>query len=580
MMDKIQGSKAVIYSRQKVPLMFCPDAKLGSYFPTIYMLFQFQESGLLKCFLKTGVESYIFNGADLMWPGIKAFGEEQFKVNDIVVIYAKNQHSLAQVGDEAYIPVAVGKMLANQIPDNLKGKAIQVEHYLYDELWNMGPKKIPIEVKINRDGENANDSSQADTQQETQSKIEEVKNDQAQLNNLNQVEEEKKSYEADENGNTLQNDQNEEEKNTTTVQSDQAVPEEEGLEAKIPAEEMDPRIVEALFRAIFEDFQDSEMPMEPSDLQKDYLCLYSDINYKLDFRCSSFKRIGKFLEIMHKRGILDYSEPKGINHKVITRIHRANEELKSFEPKYSLRKSKKVVLAPQNQDAKGVRYPKVEISEVFQLNKNLNCVLQNVKNMNKSQKYFNLKELRDLLTDYVKENNLENFATKGSVKLDPILNQIISNRKVINSQNEVSKDNLYKAILDHIIDCYQVVQIDEQEIIKDRVKFFRGEIPMVKVQAKRVQNKKQTVITGLELYQIDYDELVQYLQNKCAGSVTTQETESSIASGAKNPKQAVLVQGNHLDLISKDILPKRYFVPEKYIIKVDDIKGKGKKGKK
>ncbi len=44
---------------------------------------------------------------------------------------------------------------------------------------------------------------------------------------------------------------------------------------------------------------------------------------------------------MHKKGIIDYSEPKGINHKMITRIHRDNEEFKSYVPKFSLRKSKK-----------------------------------------------------------------------------------------------------------------------------------------------------------------------------------------------------------------------------------------------
>jgi predicted ribosome-associated RNA-binding protein Tma20 len=34
------------------------------------------------------------------------------------------------------------------VPEELKGKAVEVEHYLYDELWNMGPKKIPEEIKI------------------------------------------------------------------------------------------------------------------------------------------------------------------------------------------------------------------------------------------------------------------------------------------------------------------------------------------------------------------------------------------------------------------------------------------------
>lgn len=29
-----------------------------------------------------------------------------------------------------------------------KGKAVQVEHHLFDELWNSGSRKMPTEVKI------------------------------------------------------------------------------------------------------------------------------------------------------------------------------------------------------------------------------------------------------------------------------------------------------------------------------------------------------------------------------------------------------------------------------------------------
>ena len=40
-----------------------------------------------------------------------------------------------------YYPVAVGKMLtkANWMPTGLKGRAIQIEHYLFDKFWEMGP---------------------------------------------------------------------------------------------------------------------------------------------------------------------------------------------------------------------------------------------------------------------------------------------------------------------------------------------------------------------------------------------------------------------------------------------------------
>lgn len=54
---------------------------------------------------------------------------------------------------------------------------------------------------------------------------------------------------------------------------------------------MDPRMTEAFFRSIVEDILDEDLPIEPSDLWKDHLNLYSDINYKLDFRSTSYKRV-------------------------------------------------------------------------------------------------------------------------------------------------------------------------------------------------------------------------------------------------------------------------------------------------
>lgn len=98
-------------------------------------------------------------------------------------------------------------------------------------------------------------------------------------------------------------------------------------EQKVPVEDMDVRIVEAFYRSLVESVKDEDMPMEPSDLQKDHLNLYSAVEgYKLDLRLSSFKRVGKLLEIMHKKGVVDYSEVKGVNHKLLNRIFRDNEE--------------------------------------------------------------------------------------------------------------------------------------------------------------------------------------------------------------------------------------------------------------
>jgi ribosomal protein L31E len=82
-----------------------------------------------------------------MWPGVRSINREDFKQYEIAVIYAQNELS---ADGTSYVPVGVGRMLASKIPEELKGRAVEVSHYLYDELWNMGPKKIPSEIKVNK----------------------------------------------------------------------------------------------------------------------------------------------------------------------------------------------------------------------------------------------------------------------------------------------------------------------------------------------------------------------------------------------------------------------------------------------
>jgi len=117
------------------------------YLPTVYLLFQLDKLPSLKVYLKQGVEQYLFNGADLMWPGVRSISREDFKQYEIAVVYAQNELS---PDGTSYVPVGVGRMLTSKIPEELKGRAVEVAHYLYDELWNMGPKKIPAEIKVTK----------------------------------------------------------------------------------------------------------------------------------------------------------------------------------------------------------------------------------------------------------------------------------------------------------------------------------------------------------------------------------------------------------------------------------------------
>ncbi len=58
------------------PLMFMADGLKADclVLPSLYLMFEMHVKGaahgLLSVFIKQGVEDFLFNGADLMWPGI------------------------------------------------------------------------------------------------------------------------------------------------------------------------------------------------------------------------------------------------------------------------------------------------------------------------------------------------------------------------------------------------------------------------------------------------------------------------------------------------------------------------------
>jgi len=93
-------------------------------------------------------------------------------------------------------------------------------------------------------------------------------------------------------------------------------------------EDMDARLIEAFYRSIMESIKDSDLPLEPSDLQNDHLSLYqTQEGHKLYLRHSNFKRIGKLLELMHTKGVIEYANVSGIKHKLITKVFDELDEV-------------------------------------------------------------------------------------------------------------------------------------------------------------------------------------------------------------------------------------------------------------
>jgi predicted ribosome-associated RNA-binding protein Tma20 len=80
--QKIVGQKSNLIIHDTNSLLIAPDGltftpKLNCLvLPSLYLLFDWHIknpdalNGFVKCYVAKGVENFLFNGADLMWPGI------------------------------------------------------------------------------------------------------------------------------------------------------------------------------------------------------------------------------------------------------------------------------------------------------------------------------------------------------------------------------------------------------------------------------------------------------------------------------------------------------------------------------
>lgn len=124
-----------IYLGEEYPLLVDGTGK-DDYFPSLYVCAAY-EPILNSIILNEGVEVYIFNGANLMWPGVKDYSDlGNFKKDEIVSIRSSKGEIIA-VGA---MGCSSGEM---KDADNSTGVAVHIHHFRGDKLWEMGTKYYP-----------------------------------------------------------------------------------------------------------------------------------------------------------------------------------------------------------------------------------------------------------------------------------------------------------------------------------------------------------------------------------------------------------------------------------------------------
>ncbi|XP_049490486.1 eukaryotic translation initiation factor 2D isoform X3 [Panthera uncia] len=174
-------------------------------------------------------------------------------------------------------------------------------------------------------------------------------------------------------------------------------------------------------------------------------------------------------------------------------------------------------------------------------------------------------EVRMIIINYVKRNDLVDADNKNLVKLDPILCDCILEK---NEQHTVMKlpwDSLLTRCLEKLQPVYQVTFPGQEPIVK------KGRIcPIDITLAQRASNKKVTVVRNLEAYGLDPCSVAAILQQRCQASATV-----TPAPGAKDSLQ-VQIQGNQVHHLSR-LLLEEYQLPRKHIQGLEKAPKPGKK---
>lgn len=174
-------------------------------------------------------------------------------------------------------------------------------------------------------------------------------------------------------------------------------------------------------------------------------------------------------------------------------------------------------------------------------------------------------EVRMMIINYAKKNDLVDADNKNLVHLDPILCDCILEKSEQHTVMKLPWDNLLTRCLEKLQPAYQVTFPGQEPIVK------KGKIcPIDITLAQRACNKKVTVVRNLEAYGLDPCTVAAKLQQRCQASTTVTPDP-----GTKDSLQ-VQIQGNQVHHLGR-LLLEEYQLPRKHIQGLEKAPKPGKK---
>uniref|UniRef100_A0A2K6S9Q8 Eukaryotic translation initiation factor 2D n=1 Tax=Saimiri boliviensis boliviensis TaxID=39432 RepID=A0A2K6S9Q8_SAIBB len=287
---------------------------------------------------------------------------------------------------------------------------------------------------------------------------------------------------------------------------------------------------------------------------QDHLC---PEGRRLDIKKSSYKKLSKFLQQMQQEQIIQVKElSKGVES--IVAVDWKHPRITSFVIPEPSPTSQTI------QEGSGEQpYHPPDIKPLYCVPASMTLLFQ--ESGHKKGSFLEGSEVRTIIINYAKKNDLVDADNKNLVKLDPILCDCILEK---NEQHTVMKlpwDSLLARCLEKLQPAYQVTFTGQEPIVK------KGKIcPIDITLAQRASNKKVTVVRNLEAYGLDPYSVAAILQQRCQASTTVTPSP-----GAKDSLQ-VQIQGNQVHHLSW-LLLEEYQLPRKHIQGLEKAPKPGKK---
>ncbi|XP_055275963.1 eukaryotic translation initiation factor 2D isoform X3 [Moschus berezovskii] len=446
-----RGDAVTVYVSGGNPILFELEKNL---YPTVYTLWSYPD--LLPTFTTWPlVLEKLVGGADLMLPGlvVPPAGLPQVEKGDLCAV--------ALVGNRAPVAVGVAAMsTAEMLTSGLKGRGFSVLHTYQDHLWRSGDKSsLPSIAPLALDPLDLSEGKEC------------VKADTALQGDMRQL--------------TLEEEEVQrrcEEKSPSEATEDPGPGglHEDPTDSKTLQEQMDELLQRCFLHALKCCVRKADLPLLTSTLLGSHMFACCPEGRQLDIKKSSYKKLSQFLQRMQQEQIVQVQELSAGVESVVA-VDWKHPRITSFVIPEPSPTSQTI-----QEGSRGQPYHPPDIKPLYCVPASMTLLFQ--ESGHKKGSVLEGSEVRTVVINYAKKNDLVDADNKNLVKLDPILCDCVLEKDEQHTIMKLPWDSLLSRCLEKLQPAYQVTFPGQEPIVK------KGRIcPIDITLAQRASNKKKSI---------------------------------------------------------------------------------------